>query len=258
MATLSLTSEQMSEFTRAGMLHLPAYFPASTMAEIAAVLWSDLNKRFGIERHNRETWTKERPAQFQSLIRSGAFDGLAEGLHAIADAFLGVDTWERPSHLCLPLITFPTGTWDVPHSYWHIDLPPEETIEALRVVRAFVLLEQLEPKGGGTCYVSGSHRVIADLAREAGQELRSSDVKALLKGEPWFADLFSKNVIDRERRFMIDGAIVRGVPLRLQEMVGALGDVYVMHQAILHTIADNMLDRPRMMLGHSFVRRCQS
>ncbi|HKD24031.1 MAG TPA: phytanoyl-CoA dioxygenase family protein [Rhizomicrobium sp.] len=251
----SLSPEQAAEFERAGMLHIPNFFPRRTMADMAARIWANLSARFGIDRARRETWTKERPAQFQALIESGAFDGLAPGLHTIADAFLGEDAWEPPSHICLPLVTFPSGGWDVPHTMWHIDQPPEDTIARPQIVRVFVLLEQVGAKGGGTCYVEGSHRVIADRAAALRQRLRSAEVKDVLKQDAWFAALFSAQAGNRESRFMSDGGLAWSVPVRVKETVGEPGDVYVMHPAMLHTAAPNGLNVPRMMLGQSLVSR---
>jgi len=252
----SLTQEQIAEFERAGMLRVPNFFPQQTMSEMAGKIWTDLYARFGIDRHRPDTWTKERPAQFQKLIRFGAFDALGDSLAVIADALLGSGAWDRPRHIGLPLVTFPTGAWDVPHAMWHLDLPATGSVGKLPIVRAFALLEPVRPRGGGTCYVEGSHRVIADRARAASESLRSADVKGLLQAEePWFAALFSQESKNREQRFMIDGGLARGIEVRVREIVGDTGDAFVMHPSLLHTIAPNALDRPRLMLVQPLVRR---
>ena len=256
MATdFTLTQDQIVEFELAGMLRIPSFFPRQTMSEMADRIWTDLHKRFGIDRQRSDTWTKERPAQFQKLIRNGAFDALGDSLSAIADALLGSGVWDRPRHLGQPLVTFPSGAWDVPHSMWHLDLPATASVGALPIVRVFALLEPVRPRGGGTCYVEGSHRVIADRARLAGESLRSVDIKALLLAEePWFAALFSRETGNREQRFMIDGGLARGIAVHVREIVGEAGDAFVMHPSLLHTIAPNALDRPRMMVVQPLVR----
>ena len=256
MANFSLDHDQRTEFDRAGMLRLAGYFPAALMAQLAARIWGDMNRRYGVVRADRETWTVERPFQFRPLVDSGAFDELALGLMALAEAFHGEGMWERPRHLCLPLVTFPSGHWELPHSVWHLDFPVSNAEEMLGTIRTFVLLEPVEPKGGGTCYVAGAHRVAAALAREAGEVLRSRKVKQKLGREPWFAQLFSEKAIaDREQHFMHEAASVRGVDVQVRETVGGAGDVYLMHPAMLHTVATNGRDNPRMMLVESLRSR---
>ena len=47
----------------------------------------------------------------------------------------------------------------------------------------------------------------------------------------------------------------REITVQVDEMTGEPGDLIVMHPVMLHTIAPNSLDRPRMMLAHSFFQR---
>lgn len=47
---------------------------------------------------------------------------------------------------------------------------------------------------------------------------------------------------------MTEGVVIRGVPVRVEELTGEAGDVIVMHPRLLHAVAPNTLDTPRMML----------
>jgi ectoine hydroxylase-related dioxygenase (phytanoyl-CoA dioxygenase family) len=47
---------------------------------------------------------------------------------------------------------------------------------------------------------------------------------------------------------------MRGFPVRVEEMTGEPGDVFVMHPAMFHTVAPNALDRVRMALVETFYR----
>src|SRR5262245_13038757 len=96
--TFVLQREQRAEFESTGVLRLPGFFRKADVAAMASAVWTDLETRFGIKRDCRDTWTVERPAQFQALIARGVFDALDAGYSALADAFLGAGTWMRPKH----------------------------------------------------------------------------------------------------------------------------------------------------------------
>ncbi len=222
---------------------------------MADALWRDLGRRFAVDRRRPDTWTTSQPAQFQDLQRSGAFSAMdSPDLSRVADAFLGAGRWEQPRSWGQPLVTFPTGAWDVPHQNWHLDLPANASLDELEMIRVFTFLEPVRPRGGGTLYVAGSHRVVIDRGRQAapGSRLRSSEIRALLqRDEPWFTALFGPGGGDRVRRFMTEGACIEGARVQVEEMTGEPGDLIVMHPATFHTIAPNGLDRPRMMLAQT-------
>lgn len=136
----------------------------------------------------------------------------------------------------------------MPHKGWHLDVPA--TAEPPSVARVFVLLGQLAAGGGGTGYIAGSHRVLQALARDAGRPVKSGDARALLAmREPWFAALFSKpQGEDREARFVREPGVAAGVPVRVGEMTGEPGDVYVMDPLVLHAVMPNAGREPRLML----------
>lgn len=258
--TFTLTATQRETFERDGVLRLPGYLPAIEAAAMADAVWADLRQRFGIVRDAPATWKPQRPAQFQALSRSGAFGRLEQlGYPQLAEAFLG-EGWTRGArHWGAPLVTFPTGDgWDVPHNTWHLDLPASGDLDDTPMVKAFAFLEPVKPRGGGTPYIEGSHRVVLDRARQHARAggWRSGDMREALKAEePWLADLMSPGGDDRQRRFMADGAVLRGIAVRVREMTGDPGDVVVMHAAMIHTIGANALQRPRMMLAEAFYRK---
>lgn len=255
---LDFTAANRAEFERTGVFRLRGFYDAAETAAMADALWADLGRRYGIARGRPESWTKERPAQFLALARSGAFRALGSvRLAALADAMLGAGAWSRPRYWGGPLVTFPNGVWDVPHAVWHLDYPGTGSIEAPPAIRVFTFLEAVTPRGGGTLYIAGSHRVVADLVQSIGPGaiMRSADVKAVLAvGDPWLAGLFKPDGGDRVQRFMIEEGWARGLPVRVEEMTGEPGDLIVMHPFVLHTVAPNELDAPRMMLVQSLNR----
>lgn len=250
--SLNLTTDQRAEFERDGVLCLPGYFPAQDMARMADAVWADLHKRFAIDRWRPETWTVERPGKFQSIMRSGAFRAFASPrLFAIGNAFLGERPWPK-SHLGgMPMVTFSKGeTWDVPHRLWHLDTSASDCLGPLPQIRVFTFLEPSRPRGGGTPYIIGSHRLAMEVAsRRPEEHLHTPDIRGVLEREhAWFAALSRPGGGDRRQRFMIEGDVLNGVEVRVREMTGEPGDAILMHPAVFHSIAVNELDRPRMML----------
>jgi ectoine hydroxylase-related dioxygenase (phytanoyl-CoA dioxygenase family) len=227
---------------------------------MADALWGDLSRRFGARKDRPDTWTGARPAQFQALGRSGAFDLFdCPEVLALADAVaVGSASWARAFRGGQPLVTFPTGDWGIPHQHWHFDHPVTGDDDAdIAVVRLFTFLEPVRPRGGGTLFVAGSHRVVCTCARQACSlaPFKSADARTLLRhASPWFDALCRPGGGDRVQRFMRDGASVHGVQVCVAEMTGEPGDLVVMHPAMLHAYAPNGLDRPRLMLTQWLAR----
>jgi ectoine hydroxylase-related dioxygenase (phytanoyl-CoA dioxygenase family) len=120
----------------------------------------------------------------------------------------------------------------------------------------FLCLEAVEPGGGGTFYVSGSHRVVAAIApemRKTRDRVGSARIVKRLKGESrWFAELCSKGEAEpgRVTRFMHDGSELRGVPVRVAEMTGAAGDLLLWHPNLLHAASPaNCGNAPRLVIS---------
>lgn len=243
-----LTVDQRETLDRDGIVRLSGAVPRADAAAMADAIWRWLATLHGFDRERRETWTKERPAQLGPLAKSGAFRAMASPrVRSVIDDLLGRGAWQEPAYWGIALACFPTpeARWDVPHASWHLDAPA--TAPPPPVARVFVLLDQLEPAGGGTVYVSGSHRLAERLVRKGGA-LASAEVKSLLaRRSPWLADLMSGGGGgDRIARFMEEGVGVDDVPLRVGEMTGEAGDVYLMHPLMLHTGAPNVRERPRL------------
>jgi ectoine hydroxylase-related dioxygenase (phytanoyl-CoA dioxygenase family) len=119
------------------------------------------------------------------------------------------------------------------------------------MLRMFGYLSPVAPRGGGTLIIAGSHRLAEPHLGKSSKDLRA----ALADTSPWFHDLWRpKAGEDRIDRYMIQDAVVDGVPVRVVELVGEPGDIVLWHPSLLHTIARNALDQPRFMLTHTVVR----
>ncbi|EYC49707.1 hypothetical protein AZ34_00590 [Hylemonella gracilis str. Niagara R] len=105
--------------------------------------------------------------------------------------------------------------WSLSGLNWHVDVDGGAQAKRLPGVQAFVLLDDVAPRGGATLAIAGSHRdpgvrTWLQQGGDAGQQLRA-----------------------------------RG--LELLEMSGQGGDVYLMDMRLVHTPSINAAKVPRMM-----------
>lgn len=140
------------------------------------------------------------------------------------------------------LFTLPSSVpWSVPHDVWHVDVPRlgDPGSPGLQM---FTFLDEVQPGGGGTLVLAGSHR----LMNHSG-ELRSKELKQQLRKERYFRSLFDPNRAPITRLEDTAGS-VGDVALQVVELTGQVGDVYFMDLRTLHTPASNSSDTARMML----------
>lgn len=254
---LTFSPETRAQFLASGVVRLPGLVPAADAAAMADRIWEDCAERHGVLRERPETWRRARVFQFQELRRGGAFAPMrSAGLDAVLDGFFGDIGWVPPRAWGGPLVTFPDGddAWTVPHRSWHLDILPGQRLDPWpTVVRVFALLAPLEAGGAGTLCVAGSHRLAIDLVDSRRATLRSARLKeAMKRASPWIADLCAPDGgPGRNRRFMEEGTDLDGLQMRVVEMTGAAGDVFLMHPGVLHTASPNRRQAPRMMLAET-------
>ena len=140
------------------------------------------------------------------------------------------------------------GKWEVPRSIWHLDMPRSAAMGAPGP-EMFTFMNKVEPKGGGTLVLAGSHRLLNDV-----EYLSSKNVKKRLKRHTYFRELTGKGDDDRSR-FMEEVGNIDGVPVKVVELTGDPGDVYFVDLRLLHSIGANTSDQPRMMIAQRMPRR---
>jgi Phytanoyl-CoA dioxygenase (PhyH) len=255
-----LTAGQREEFDRLGLVRIPAAVARNDALEMCDQVWDALRVRHRILREDPKTWKGRRLTGTHHLPKSVTFEkaGSSRVCEALDD-LLGAQSWHRPERWGSLLVVFPDGAhqWQVPHKNWHLDFPAMRSLTGLFAVRLFTCLAKLEPGGGGTLFLAGSHRLVQRLAEGAQVErIRSADArKALIRNYPWVKELCSLDEkADRVRHFMDTATAVDGVELRVVEMTGDPGDVVLAHPMMLHAPAGNSREVPRIVLTATLFR----
>lgn len=249
-----LSETQREEFSRTGLLRVPGTIPISMAVEMRDRIWEFMARRHGIAHDDESTWTVESPTGFNSLARAGAFSGLGDpAVTSVVEGLVG-GTGRRERGRAL--VTFPQreAVWCVPGPSWHFDYVPLQEGVTARPVQLFMTLNDVAPGGGGTLVLTGSHRLVARYIGEHGDPRLHAVRSALAAADPWLHELWhgvpdeAEGVLARNRRYMEGGAVVDGVPLRVVELTGGPGDLYVMHVDCFHTRSQNCATTPRIML----------
>ncbi|MEV6266245.1 phytanoyl-CoA dioxygenase family protein [Kribbella sp. NPDC051936] len=235
-----LTAEEHDVFERDGIVKIPSAFTSDEAAAMRDVLWSELSERHGMDRDDRATWTPLRPTGLKTAKSSrAALAVLGPRVRSALDGLLG--EWTQPKHAGQVLVTMPEGvSWSVPHRQWHTDVGFETPTEAVKI---WALLGDLEPGGGGTPQVAGSHRIIERFLTTTDEREFKAVRDQVLRSDPWLRNLTSEQrTVDP-----LEPTEIEGLPARVVELTGQAGDVYLTHPWILHSIAPNAGDVPRMM-----------
>ena len=255
-----LTAEQRNKFEETGLLHLPSAIRDEHVTAMRDRLWDELARKYQLRRDSPETWQPGGVYGLQQPGKEGAFANMAcPALLSALDDLFAPEGWQRPPRWGTPLVTFPSPAhrWRVPHQSWHLDVSGNLGARGRFVqVTVFAFLAKVASKGGATIAVTGTHRLVQRLAIKAGSKVRSVEGrKVLSRAADWLKDLWSKEATEAgTQRFMEEGAVVDGVPLKVVEITGEPGDVVIIHPCILHTASANCLDTPRLVLREGVFR----
>ena len=255
-----LTSEQKQAFHAKGYVPIPGIAGGAAEA-FEAFVWARLEELHGIRRHDRATWDHPAPwvgmKKFKDAELLQSFTS-AELCSAV-DELLGPGNWLKPRHWGGFLVNLPkpgeTGPWYIPTGGWHVDYHYTYEPNPLFGLRVFSFLSEVEPKGGGTLLVSGSHRVVADYVKELSSEERGLGYAKLRErmhaSLPWFKSLTRGDERDPHRipSFMEQGGRVGNVEVRVEPLCGQAGDVVLMHPWVVHAGSPIRGVKPRFMLA---------
>ena len=249
-----LSDLQILAFSATGFLKLENFIPVEKVNEACRAMFERLEERH-LWKNNK--WTLSHlpntpvPEGVSKLLgRTGIIDALGElfapEVSDIVFQLLDRRLTYAPLKNGQVLFTIPNSkSWSLPHSSWHTDISrlPEFGIPG---VQAFTFLNRIVPQGGGTVIVAGSHLLLNDKIKISSKKIRQR-----LKKMDYFKELMDERIEDRNY-FMTKNGIVDGKEQQVVELHGKPGDVYLMDMRILHNMAPNAGEVPRIMVTKRF------
>jgi hypothetical protein len=217
-----LTREQREQFMAEGYVLIRGAFPRAAAEMLVPQFWA----ASPVPEDDPGAW-KEPVFVIQRNFTEGPGATLwsTPALSALDD-LLGVGRYHTPSGSGWPVVNLPgfhTLPWTPPTKGWHIDgihfhhrvSSPEQGLIGL------LLFTDVEAGGGGTAIKPGSHRITARILRDAEPD-------GLAVGE------------------LCRRVYAETVHLPVIEVVGAAGDMLMMHPHLFHASSPNCRDRARI------------
>ena len=261
-----LSQEEKESFVKWGFVKIDALIPNEVVDPIREAVLDRL-RRHGF--WGEEGWEAPADAEAEKRLRNTIKEIsrsskslrpiLTERVLSYARDLVSGDEVEMSPPITQFLFTAPSsyvmnhdgrwnGEWEVPRSIWHLDMPRSRSIGPPGP-EMFTFLNKVEPEGGGTLILAGSHRLLNDV-----DYLSSKGVKRKLKRHAYFRELTGKGDGDRSR-FLEEIGDIDNVPVKVVELTGDPGDVYFVDLRLLHSLGANTSDQPRMMIAQRMPRQ---
>ena len=213
-----ITSEQIAQFKKQGYLYIPNALDKKAVKNINNHITNQLKqlKIWSTGRHLSQRFSGV--PLFQQVAKLGQMIDYPE----LKDKLITKELYDfmnrlsdmqlKSSQAAQLLITLPENSeWSLQGLNWHRDISHSQ-LDKSHGVQIFILLDDLDYKGGATLAIAGSHN---------------------LKNKLHEKEYLSRLADDRE--------------LSILEMVGKAGDIYIMDMRLLHTPSMNSSKKVRMM-----------
>ena len=257
-----MTEDDLRQFEERGFLKVSDCVPDVTHARDA--IWADLKTRFDVSDDVR-SW-RGQYVNFSAIALRGLDLMPSARMRQTLDFLLDGSPWtsDHTHKSCGTVFaSLPhydrKETWSV-SGEWHWDMGEIQHLPSYTGMLVCTLLTDAKHQGGGTLFVSGSHKsVLAHFHRTRGQfsdNYSAKRMNSFFDTEEWYKTLDGGLVekADRVEHFMNRTSSVDGVTLQVHEMTGKAGDTYFLHPLLVHAGPPNGADRPRI-LHRAFARR---
>ena len=244
-----LTDEQRRAFHDDGFVALPDAVPTGDVERMRERIWRRLEHQ-GAVRDDPATWRPEQTLGLRSVRKADPDPHDGPVFTGALDDVFGPGVWRTPRSWGQVLVTYPSGQpWDVPHHPWHLDHPYDQPDGVIWGVNVFLFVDEVAPRGGGTVVVRGSPKHVRRFTQQVRPATRTQKQwrQAFDASTPWFRALSDPDDVDDRVERFLSVTEVEGIPTQVVELTGHSGDVVLCHPWLIHNIAPNANDRPRMM-----------
>jgi hypothetical protein len=269
-------------FDTDGIVRVPGVLASEEVRAMRDRTWEMLEAH-GVLRDDPRTWSPGGGMRLVELLgalrpgpgtdellwevgRAAVFAPLENALRRAVDEVFGAGVWapveNQHGGLAAPNFPIPGRAWNVPHAAWHVDEPTAAAQPLGWGLLGFAFLDEVEPGGGATAAIAGSQRRLGKLAAAhaeppaPGVVTTEEAIAVLGREEAWFADLFAPGDPEvRRSRFMREGHVSQGIPLRVVELTGTPGEIALMDPRCLHTVSANVSGRARLTMRMTCARR---
>ena len=247
----TLDPSELAAFETTGFVRLERAVPPDAALAMQAEVWAELAADHGIREGDRSTWRTPPHGARRAKHSAGNAALVSDRLFGAIGDLLGKDDWRRPASWGGYFVTFPsgpTGERMVPTDTWHWDAHPDSSGLLL-----FTFCSSVEPGGGGTLVLAGSHRVLRrfymELDDEAAAQPHCEHRRRFARWHPYLEALTGHGQVvdDRVARFCERDEELAGVPCRVVELTGEPGDVVACNPGLLHATVPNRSSWPRFV-----------
>ncbi|WP_373998640.1 phytanoyl-CoA dioxygenase family protein [Bdellovibrio bacteriovorus] len=250
---MNLSEEQKKIFQESGILHLKKALRPNDVSIVQQAILSELERlKLKVGSKLSSSKINDLPL-FQQTGRLGQMVKVESQLtplfrhDVIVAAVRSLVSNNCPALSIHPqlLLSFPhKAEWSLAKLNWHLDITvPKQNV--LAGVQAFVLIDDVQTRGGATLAIAGSHQL------HYLPQAQGGNAHKLLRDDPLFTQLYSGDSVDAEK--LAKPHNIHGVDVSVIEMAGKAGDVFFMDMRVLHAPSVNATKKIRMMATNRFI-----
>ena len=248
-----MSADLATTFRTDGVVVLRSAFDDGEAAFLREQVWRHIERDTAVRLKDPRSWASETNFGLRAVESRGIWHAVHSNPAVVEalDQVFGPNQWVQhgPPQI---LLTFPSPSpWRSP-SGWHIDFGWDLPTWPVYAVKMFALLDRVEPGGGGTLLLRGSHQLMERLRVVHGHPVDPWDKSAA----PFATGSYMARLLAGGGNDDLIGvsAEVEGVQVCPVEVTGEPGDIFLTHMQVFHSPSPNVSSHPRQMIGNAFCR----